>query len=93
MTAAGWVELLVRAGIVLLFLPFSALDKILGFGNAVDHRDAVLLMDGFVASNYNDSNINRTALSPAADEDTQVKVGGVDAASPMGYGLVLIAVG
>jgi len=63
------------------------------FGNAVDHRDAVLLMDGFVASNYNDSNINRTALSPAAIEDTQVKVGGVDAASPMGYGLVLNAVG
>ncbi len=63
------------------------------FGNAVDHRDAVLLMDGFVASNYNDSNINRTALSTAAIEDTQVKVGGVDAASPLGYGLVLNAVG
>ena len=63
------------------------------FGNAVDHRDAVLLMEGLVASNYNDSNINRTAMSPAAVEDTQVKVGGVDAASPMGYGLVLNAVG
>jgi hypothetical protein len=62
------------------------------FGNAVDHRDAVLLMEGLVASNYNDSNINRTGLSTAAIEDTQVKLGGVDAASPMGYGLIINAV-
>lgn len=41
MTAAGWVELLVRLGIVLLFLPFSALDKISGFGNAVDQAQQV----------------------------------------------------
>ena len=33
------------------------------FGNAVDHRDAVVDMEGMMASNYNDSNINRTALS------------------------------
>ena len=39
------------------------------FGNAVDHRDAVLLFEGFVASNYNDSNINRTGLSTAAIEE------------------------
>ena len=42
-----------------------------------------------MASNYNDSNINRTALSTEAVEDVQIKTGGVDAASPMGYGLVL----
>jgi hypothetical protein len=59
------------------------------FGNAVDHRDAVVDMEGMMASNYNDSNINRTALSTEAIQDTQIKTGGVDAASPMGYGLVL----
>ena len=58
------------------------------FGNAVDHRDAVVDMEGMMASNYNDSNINRTALSTEAVEDVQIKTGGVDAASPMGYGLV-----
>ena len=62
------------------------------FGNAVDHRDAVLLMEGLVASNYNDSNINRTGLSTYAIEDTQVKIGGLDASAPMGYGLVINAV-
>ena len=41
MTAAGCVELLVRLGIVLLFLPFSALDKILGFRNAVNQAQQV----------------------------------------------------
>ena len=59
------------------------------FGNAVDHRDAVVDMEGMMAANYNDSNINRTGLSTEAIEDTQVKTGGVDAASPMGYGLVI----
>jgi putative oxidoreductase len=32
---AGWIALVVRFGLVLLFLPFSALDKILGFNQAV----------------------------------------------------------
>jgi Carboxypeptidase regulatory-like domain len=51
------------------------------FGNAVDHRDAVVDMEGMMAGNYNDSNINRTALSTEAVQDVQVKTGGVDAAS------------
>jgi putative oxidoreductase len=34
-TAAAVVALVVRYGLVLLFLPFSALDKILGFDHAV----------------------------------------------------------
>jgi hypothetical protein len=59
------------------------------FGNAVDHRDAVVDMEGMMASNYNDSNINRTGLSTEAVEDIQIKTGGVDAAAPMGYGLVI----
>ncbi len=33
------------------------------FGNAVEHRDAVTLMEGLYAGNYNDFNINRTGLS------------------------------
>lgn len=59
------------------------------FGNAVDHRDAVVDMEGMMASNYNDSNINRTGLSTEAIEDVQIKTGGVDASAPMGYGLVI----
>jgi len=62
------------------------------FGNAVDHRDAILMMEGLAAHNYNDSNVNRTGLSTAAIEDTQVKLGGIDATSPMGYGLTINAV-
>jgi len=54
------------------------------FGNAVEHRDAVTLMEGLYAGNYNDFNINRTGLSSEAIQDTEVKTGGVDAASPMG---------
>ena len=34
------------------------------FGNAVEHRDAVTLMEGLYAGNYNDFNINRTASAP-----------------------------
>lgn len=41
MSAAGVVALLVRCGMVLLFLPFSALDKILGFGGAVKQAEEV----------------------------------------------------
>jgi hypothetical protein len=59
------------------------------FGNAVEHRDAVTLMEGMYAGNYNDFNINRTGLSSEAIQDTEIKTGGVDAASPMGYGLVI----
>ena len=59
------------------------------FGNAVEHRDAVTLMEGLYAGNYNDFNINRTGLSSEAIQDTEVKTGGIDAASPMGYGLVI----
>ena len=36
MSAQFIVVLLVRLGLVLLFLPFSALDKIMGFNHAVD---------------------------------------------------------
>jgi putative oxidoreductase len=35
------VELLVRAGLVILFLPFSALDKVLGFKHAIGQAQEV----------------------------------------------------
>ena len=41
MSGAAIVALLVRCGMVLLFLPFSALDKVLGFGGAVKQAEEV----------------------------------------------------
>jgi putative oxidoreductase len=40
-TAATLTALLVRCGLVILFLPFSALDKVLGFNNAVKQAQMV----------------------------------------------------
>jgi putative oxidoreductase len=39
--SAGIAALLVRYGMVMLFLPFSALDKVLGFDNAVKQAQGV----------------------------------------------------
>ena len=41
MTAATVVALVVRYGLVLLFLPFSALDKIFGFYHAVKQAQSI----------------------------------------------------
>ena len=41
MTAAAIVALVVRYGLVLLFLPFSALDKVFGFDHAVEQAQSV----------------------------------------------------
>ena len=41
MTAAAVAAFIVRCGLVLLFLPFSALDKILGFSGAVAQSQEV----------------------------------------------------
>jgi putative oxidoreductase len=41
MTTAAVATLVVRYGLVLLFLPFSALDKIFGFGDAVKQAQSV----------------------------------------------------
>ena len=41
MTLAGIITLVVRYGLVLLFLPFSALDKIFGFNHAVEQAASV----------------------------------------------------
>jgi len=41
MTTAGFAALIARVGLVLLFLPFSALDKIFGFDHAVKQAQSV----------------------------------------------------
>ncbi len=41
MSTAAIVALIVRYGLVMLFLPFSALDKILGFGDAAKQAQEV----------------------------------------------------
>ncbi len=41
MSTAAIVALIVRYGLVMLFLPFSALDKILGFEGAVKQAQEV----------------------------------------------------
>ena len=41
MTTAAVVALIVRYGLVLLFLPFSALDKIFGFNHAVKQAQSM----------------------------------------------------
>lgn len=43
MSAAAIVTLIVRYGLVMLFLPFSALDKILGFQGAVKQAGVVFV--------------------------------------------------
>ena len=59
------------------------------YAQGVEHREHVTLMDGMMAANYWDMNVNRTGLSGEAIADTNVKLGGVDASAPMGYGLVI----
>src|SRR5207249_9065137 len=58
------------------------------YASGVEHREHVTQMDGFMAANYWDMNVNRTGLSGEAISDTNVKLAGVDASAPMGYGLV-----
>ena len=54
------------------------------YAQGVEHREHVTLMDGMMAANYWDMNVNRTGLSGEAIADTNVKLGGVDASAPMG---------
>jgi hypothetical protein len=63
------------------------------FALGVEHREHVTQMEGLMAGNYNDMNINRTGLPTEAIQDTNVKTGGVDAGAPMGYGLVINMIG
>jgi len=42
MSSAAIVALIIRYGLVMLFLPFSALDKIIGFNGAVKQAQRCL---------------------------------------------------
>jgi hypothetical protein len=59
------------------------------YASGIEHREHVTQVDGFMAANYWDMNVNRTGMSSEAISDTNVKLAGVDAAAPMGYGLVI----
>ena len=51
------------------------------YASGVEHREHVTQMDGFMAANYWDMNVNRTGLSGEAISDTNVKLAGVDASA------------
>ena len=59
------------------------------FGHATEHFAHVLQLEGTIASNYHDAQLTYVSLGADMVADTQVKTGGVDAASPMGVGLVM----
>ena len=59
------------------------------FGHATEHFAHVLQLDGTIATNYHDAQLTYVSMGADMVADTQVKTGGVDAASPMGTGLVM----
>ena len=59
------------------------------FGHATEHFAHVLQLEGTIASNYHDAQLTYVSMGADMVADTQVKTGGVDAASPMGTGLVM----
>ena len=59
------------------------------FGHATEHFAHVLQLEGTIATNYHDAQLTYVSMGADMVADTQVKTGGVDAASPMGTGLVM----
>ncbi len=59
------------------------------FGHATEHFAHVLQLEGTIASNYHDAQLTYVSMGADMVADTQVKTGGVDAAEPMGVGLVM----
>mgnify|MGYP002630413794 CR=1 FL=1 len=59
------------------------------FGHATEHYAHVLQLEGTIASNYHDAQLTYVSMGADMVQDIQVKTGGVDAASPMGVGLVM----
>ncbi|HSF20165.1 MAG TPA: carboxypeptidase regulatory-like domain-containing protein [Vicinamibacteria bacterium] len=59
------------------------------FGHATEHFAHVIQLEGMQASSYNDSQVTYIGMDTEMIEDVQVKTGGVDAASPLGTGLVI----
>ena len=61
--------------------------RVLYFAAAADQNDNVAEFEGLNAATVSDSTINRISLTPEAIDDTQIKTGGLDAASAMGKGV------
>ncbi len=59
------------------------------FGHATEHFAHVSQLEGMIASNYQDAQLTYIGMGADMIEDVQIKTGGVDAASPMGTGLVM----
>jgi hypothetical protein len=59
------------------------------FGHATEHFAHVLQLEGTIASNYHDAQLTYVGMGSDMVADIQVKTGGVDAAEPMGTGLVM----
>lgn len=59
------------------------------FGHATEHFAHVIQLEGMNASSYRDSQVTYVGMDNEMVEDVQVKTGGVDAASPLGTGLVI----
>jgi hypothetical protein len=59
------------------------------FGHATEHFAHVLQLEGTIASNYHDAQLTYVSMGADMVADIQVKTGGVDAAEPMGTGLVM----
>ncbi len=59
------------------------------FGHATEHFAHVLQLEGTIASNYHDAQLTYVSMGADMVADTQVKTGGIDAAEPMGVGLVM----
>ncbi|MFQ5789374.1 MAG: carboxypeptidase regulatory-like domain-containing protein, partial [Acidobacteriota bacterium] len=59
------------------------------FGHATEHFAHVIQLEGMNASSYRDSQVTYVGMDLDMIDDVQVKTGGVDAASPLGVGLVI----
>ncbi len=59
------------------------------FGHATEHFAHVIQLEGMNASSYRDSQVTYVGMDNEMVADVQVKTGGVDAASPLGTGLVI----
>ena len=57
------------------------------FGHATEHFAHVVQLEGMQAGNYNDFQLTYVQMGADMVQDTQVKTGGADAATPMGTGL------
>ena len=59
------------------------------FGHATEHFAHVVQLEGMQAGNYNDFQPTYVQMGADMIQDTQVKTGGPDAATPMGVGLAI----